>query len=67
MLGSLVTEAGYSLELLVKWGLANGWMEAPARNWKSFDEIPVALANRLLNAKTGLLGWLKTTKEVFAK
>jgi hypothetical protein len=57
-LEKLVTEAGYKLDTLLKWGDDTGNIP-DGTSLTSFADIPVDVARRLLRAKTGLLSGLK--------
>jgi recombination protein RecT len=61
-LGEIVTSAGHDFDTFRKWGDLSGNIEN-ADSLGSFDEVPVAVAKRLLRAKTGLLQGLERVKK----
>lgn len=60
-LGDAIIGAGFTFSDFVAWGAKTGNL-SDATSLASFDEVPVALANRLLRAMTGLITQLRAAK-----
>jgi len=66
-LAAIVISAGYTFDDFKKWGTESGNIpEQQADVMAGFDEVPQALAKRLVNAKTGMLKGLSMLKAVAA-
>lgn len=62
-LQTIVTEGGFTFTHLQTWGRQSGNIEG-ADTMASFDEVPEAVAKRLIRAKAGLLKELALVKEM---